>query len=294
MLDDCGLFTAEDVDRVTGDAERDYRQRRCAPVPLAVLGMIASGWVARRPRRLHSRGCRCHGALCCARCRGFYNPRPKEQDARDWRAIRSEARLIVVQNAATAHDPGRMLTATAKRPSSGRPIAAGDDCGISEGPRRPGCPDSLVIAIDFTSRLGRQIPAERAISPPTHQPAAPSARETSSTTRTRVIGSVSSPPSESGIQRRKRPACVIASNSGSGSRRDCSMSSAQDRISGANPAAASTNDDCAASDMEFRPRRFMPGPCHAVMTAWAVSGKVGSFAWGDPAALGAAVAHVRS
>src|SRR5262245_16005063 len=87
----------------------------------------------------------------------------KEQEARDWRALRPEARLIAVQNAATADDPGGMLTATAKRPLPGRPIAAGDDCGISEGPKRPGCPDSPVIAVDFTSRFGRQIPAERAI-----------------------------------------------------------------------------------------------------------------------------------
>src|SRR6516225_10235365 len=86
----------------------------------------------------------------------------KEQEAHDWRTVRSEARLIAVQNAATADDPGGMLTATAKRPSPGHAIAAGDDCGISEGPKRPGCPDSPVIAVDFTSRLGRQIPAERA------------------------------------------------------------------------------------------------------------------------------------
>src|ERR1700751_3521995 len=88
---------------------------------------------------------------------------PKEQEPRDWRAVRSEARLSAVQNAATADDPGGMLTATAKRPSPGHTIAAGDDCGISEGPKRPGCPGPPFMAIDFTSRFGRQIPAERAI-----------------------------------------------------------------------------------------------------------------------------------
>src|SRR5262249_45896515 len=36
-------------------------------------------------------------------------------------------------------------------------------CGISEGPKRPGCPDSPVIAVDFTSRFGRQIPGKRPI-----------------------------------------------------------------------------------------------------------------------------------
>jgi hypothetical protein len=56
-----------------------------------------------------------------------------------------------------------MLTATAKRPSPGHPIAAGDDRGLSEGPKRPACPDLPVIAIHFTSRFSRQIPAERAI-----------------------------------------------------------------------------------------------------------------------------------
>jgi hypothetical protein len=54
-------------------------------------------------------------------------------------------------------------------------------------------------------------------------------------------GPVNAPPSVRGIHSRKNPACAMASTNGNGSRRDCSISSADAWICGANPLAASIN-----------------------------------------------------
>jgi hypothetical protein len=79
-----------------------------------------------------------------------------------------------------------------------------------------------------TSATKRPAPSKVALPPPL---------------RTNVIGSVSSPPRARGVQRRNNPARAIASTKHGGRRRVCSISSATARICGANPLAASMDDD---------------------------------------------------
>jgi hypothetical protein len=90
-------------------------------------------------------------------CRG------KKQNAHKWRAVGEEARLIAIQNSATAHDPAGMLTTAPKRPPARDTITAVDDDSISEWPKRPRRSDQWVAPIDFVRGICGQIPAKRAI-----------------------------------------------------------------------------------------------------------------------------------
>jgi len=90
-------------------------------------------------------------------CRG------EKQEAHHWRAVGQEARLIAVQNPAAAHDPRGVLTTASKGPPAGDAIAALDDHGIAEGPKRSDRSDQRIAAIDFVRGLCRQISSEHAI-----------------------------------------------------------------------------------------------------------------------------------
>src|SRR5580704_16737867 len=87
----------------------------------------------------------------------------EEQDARDWRFIGPEARLITVQNPTAAHDPGGMLATTAQGPPARDAVAAIDDHSTPEGPKRPSRSDVRVAAVDFARCVHRQVSAEYAI-----------------------------------------------------------------------------------------------------------------------------------
>ncbi|HEY2183501.1 MAG TPA: hypothetical protein VGH39_00795 [Xanthobacteraceae bacterium] len=90
-------------------------------------------------------------------CRG------KKQNARKWRAVGEEARLIAIQNPAAAHDPAGMLTTAPKGPPARDTITALDDHRIPERPKRPCRSDQRVTPIDFVRGIPRQIPAKHAI-----------------------------------------------------------------------------------------------------------------------------------
>ena len=61
------------------------------------------------------------------RVEDFALPGGEEQNARDRRAIWTEARLIAIQDPAATHNPVGMLATTRKRPLTGDAIATIDD-----------------------------------------------------------------------------------------------------------------------------------------------------------------------
>jgi hypothetical protein len=186
----------------------------------------------------------------------------EEHDAGDRRAIGIEERFGTVQDPATSGDPVGMLATAPELPPAGDAVAAIDDPCIPGRPQLARGSDMWVTLIDFAGGFGWEIAAEHAILAAERQtPAGGSNRlaRVSSTTRTRVIGSVSSPPNARGIHRRNRPARAMASTSDSGRRRDCSISSDSSWICGANPFAASMHNDGAVSDTALPPRQNQIG-----------------------------------
>jgi hypothetical protein len=125
----------------------------------------------------------------------------KKQNAHEWRTIGPEAGLISVQYPATAHNPGGMLATTPERPAARDAVTTLNDHGVAKRSQGPGSYNMWIAAVDFVCGRSRQV-----------------ACETSSTTRTSVNGSDSSPPTARGIQRRNSPAIAIASTNGDGSR----------------------------------------------------------------------------
>jgi hypothetical protein len=87
----------------------------------------------------------------------------EEQDSGDWATIGSEAGLITVQDPTAADDPGGMLATAPEGPAALHAVAAVDNNGIPERPKRSGRSNVQIAPVYFLRRIRRQVPAERAI-----------------------------------------------------------------------------------------------------------------------------------
>ena len=87
----------------------------------------------------------------------------EEQDARDRRAIGTEARLIAIYDPAATHNPVGMLATTRERPLTGDAIAAIHHRCVPGWSKHACRSDVRVVAINFSRRLRRQISAKHVI-----------------------------------------------------------------------------------------------------------------------------------